>query len=201
MDGSHADAERLRIVEPAGDVVDGAERQVQVESGADGIGDGLGDHFADAARHDPPGACGPRLCGRVMVVPERTWAGEEFAVARCDYEIQFTDQLGRGPRRVIVSPSFFNRKTTSDLLVGPSSASPTGGRLKEDADDGSDITRIYRHQLAACTYEVLRGPGKLLRWSVPSSRGHDDLLISTALTARLDAIDWRDRTARGDAGM
>jgi hypothetical protein len=32
------------------------------------------------------------------------------------------------------------------------------------------------------------------------SRGHDDLLISTALTARLDAIDWRDRTARGSAG-
>ena len=67
-----------------------------------------------------------------------------------------------------------------------------GGRIKEYADDGADITRIYRHQLAACTYEVLPGPGKLLRWSVPASRGHDDLLISTALTARLDEIDWRD---------
>jgi hypothetical protein len=32
------------------------------------------------------------------------------------------------------------------------------------------------------------------------SRGHDDLLISTALTARLDEIDWRDRTARGGVG-
>src|SRR5215204_5882827 len=112
------------------------------------------------------------------------------------------DQLGRGPRRVIVSPFLFNRKTKPDLgwvfiaLID-------GGRIKEYADDtgwpggGSDITRIYRHQLAACTYEVLPGPGKLLRWSVPASRGHDDLLISTALTARLDVIDWRDRTARG----
>ena len=71
------------------------------------------------------------------------------------------------------------------------------GRLTQYADDGADITRIYRHQLAACTYEVLPGPGKLLRWSVPAGRGHDDLLISTALTARLDEIDWRDRTARG----
>ena len=62
--------------------------------------------------------------------------------------------------------------------------------------NAGDITRIYRHQLAACTCEVLPGPGKLLRWSVPASRGHDDLLISTALTARLDALDWRDRTAR-----
>ena len=114
------------------------------------------------------------------------------------------DQLGRGPRRVPVSPFLFNRKTKPDLgwvfiaLID-------GGRIKEYADDtgwpggGSDITRIYRHQLAACTYEVLPGPGKLLRWSVPASRGHDDLLISTTLTARLDEIDWRDRTARGIA--
>jgi len=34
----------------------------------------------------------------------------------------------------------------------------------------------------------------------PPSRGHDDLLISTALTARLDALDWRDGTARGVGG-
>jgi hypothetical protein len=45
---------------------------------------------------------------------------------------------------------------------------------------------------------VLPGPGKLLRWSVPTSRGHDDLLTSTVLTAQLDALDWRDRTARGN---
>jgi hypothetical protein len=106
------------------------------------------------------------------------------------------DQLGKGPRRVIVEPFVFTGKSKSDLgwaFVGLID----GGRIKEYADDGSDITRIYRHQLAACTFEVLPGPGKLLRWSVPASRGHDDLLISTALTARLDAIDWRDRTARG----
>jgi hypothetical protein len=93
----------------------------------------------------------------------------------------------------------FNRKTKSNLgsaFLGLID----GGRIKEYADDGADITRIYRHQLAACTYEVLPGPGKLLRWSVPPSRGHDDLLISTALTARLDEIDWRDRTARGSEG-
>jgi hypothetical protein len=80
-----------------------------------------------------------------------------------------------------------NRKPTSDL----------GWAFLELVDSGVDITRIYRHQLAACTYEVLPGPGTPLRWSVPASRGHEDLLISMALTARLDAIDWRDRTARG----
>jgi hypothetical protein len=109
------------------------------------------------------------------------------------------DRLSSGPRRVIVEPFVFTGKSKSDLgwaFVGLID----GGRIKEYADDGSDITRIYRHQLAACTFEVLPGPGKLLRWSVPASRGHDDLLISTALTARLDALDWRDRTARGSVG-
>ena len=98
-----------------------------------------------------------------------------------------------------MSPFLFNRKTKSDLGWAFSGLIDSG-RLTEYADDGADITRIYRHQLAARTYEVLPGPGKLLRWSVSPSRGHDDLLISTALTARLDAIDWRDRTARGSAG-
>jgi hypothetical protein len=106
------------------------------------------------------------------------------------------DRLSSGPKRVIVEPFVFTGKSKSDpgwAFVGLID----GGPIKEYADDGADITRIYRHQLAACTYEVLPGPGKLLRWSAPPSRGHDDLLVSTAMTARLDAMDWRDRTARG----
>jgi hypothetical protein len=81
-----------------------------------------------------------------------------------------------------------------------------GVRFKEYADDtgwaggGDDITRIYHHELAASAFEVLPGPGKLRRWSLPASRGHNDLLVSTALTAKFDAIDWRDRTARGHSG-
>ena len=39
------------------------------------------------------------------------------------------------------------------------------------------------------TFEVLSGPGERLPWSMPTSRGHDDLLISAALAARLDASD------------
>jgi hypothetical protein len=51
---------------------------------------------------------------------------------------------------VIVSPFLFNRKTKSDLgwrFIGLID----GGRIKEYAEDSADITRIYRHQLAACT--------------------------------------------------
>ena len=31
-----------------------------------------------------------------------------------------------------------------------------GDHITEDAADGADITRISRHQLVACTYQVLR---------------------------------------------
>lgn len=78
-----------------------------------------------------------------------------------------------------------------------------GGRFKEYADDAHELTedgaltRIYQAQLAATTYETLAGPGKLLRWSVPAGQGHDDLVISAALTATLDDLDWRPRRAVG----
>jgi hypothetical protein len=77
------------------------------------------------------------------------------------------------------------------------------GRFKEYADDSATgtpegrLTALYWEQLRATTYETLPGPGKLLRWSVPAPRGHDDLVVSAALTAALDEIDWRSRVAIG----
>jgi hypothetical protein len=38
-------------VPPAGDVVDGAQRQVEPELSVDRVGDRLGDNFADVPRH------------------------------------------------------------------------------------------------------------------------------------------------------
>jgi hypothetical protein len=75
------------------------------------------------------------------------------------------------------------------------------GRFKEYADDGDRLTRIFWDQLHATTYETLPGPGKLLRWSVPAGRGHDDFVVSAALAAVLDQIDWRLRRAIGHGGF
>ena len=92
---------------------------------------------------------------------------------------------------MIVSPFLFNRKTESEsesdlgwAFIGLIGA----GRIKEYVDDGADITRVYRHQLAACPNEVLPGPGKLVWWSVrvlpyiiqphPVVRGADDRVHS-----------------------
>jgi hypothetical protein len=71
------------------------------------------------------------------------------------------------------------------------------GRYREYADDGEQLTRLFRSQLAAVTYATPPGPGKALRWGVPAGRGHDDLVMSAALTAVLDGWDWRERVARG----
>ncbi|MDP9363724.1 MAG: hypothetical protein M3Q10_05770 [Chloroflexota bacterium] len=114
-----------------------------------------------------------------------------------------TDALGTGPRAVTVEPFLCTPKSKSDPgwdFLGLID----GGRFKEHAPDATEdedeVKRAYWDQLAACRYEVLPGPNRILRWSVPASRGHDDLLISAALAARLDAINWRPRTARGSRG-
>ena len=59
------------------------------------------------------------------------------------------------------------------------------------------VTALYEAQLRATTYEVLQGPGNVLRWSVPTRDGHDDLVMSAALTAELERLDPRPRIALG----
>jgi hypothetical protein len=77
------------------------------------------------------------------------------------------------------------------------------GRFKEYREEGAAgsnerrLTDLYWDQLRATTYETLPGPGRLLRWSVPPSRGHDDLVMSAALAAVLDDLDLRPRKAVG----
>ncbi|HEU0165049.1 MAG TPA: hypothetical protein VFQ54_08390 [Thermomicrobiales bacterium] len=71
------------------------------------------------------------------------------------------------------------------------------GRFKEYADDREEATRLYQTQLSATTFEIMNGPGNILRWSVPERDGHDDLVISAALCAVLDDLDPRPRVAVG----
>lgn len=73
------------------------------------------------------------------------------------------------------------------------------GRYKEYADDGDALTREFHAQLVATEYEVRQGPGNVVRWGVPAHIGHDDLVLSAALTAALDDLDPRPRIAVGHA--
>jgi hypothetical protein len=52
-------------------------------------------------------------------------------------------------------------------------------------------------QYAACVSEVLVGPLKTLRWSVPegqrNSSGeliHDDIIVADALISEVDGLEW-----------
>lgn len=107
---------------------------------------------------------------------------------------------GRAP--VTVIPFVFTASSKSQLGWDFLALIDTG-RFKEYADDSASgslegrLTALYWDQLRSTTYETMPGPGKLLRWSVPTSRGHDDLVISAALSAALDGIDWRPRVAVG----
>jgi hypothetical protein len=102
-----------------------------------------------------------------------------------------------GPR---CRPVTFTSKVKSDIGWGYLAAID-GGRVKEYRDDGAGDTRLFWQQLAACTFEMPPGPGRHLRWSVPSATLHDDLLVSAALIGWLDrAIDWRTRVAHGRRG-
>jgi hypothetical protein len=78
------------------------------------------------------------------------------------------------------------------------------GRFKDWAEtpvgDGmrAALQALFFLQAQHCQYQVLPGPGKVLRWSVPDGFRnpksgellHDDLLTSAALVAVLDGLEW-----------
>ena len=112
----------------------------------------------------------------------------------------------RAGRAVPVVPFTFTAASKS-ALGWDFLALVDAGRFKDHADDGSDLWRLFRAQLAATAYATPPGPGRPLRWGVPEGRGHDDLVTSAALACALDGLDWRERvavgapTARGAEGI
>jgi hypothetical protein len=128
----------------------------------------------------------------VWVVVDATGVGAGLAsfLARA-----LGDQRDHPPGRVI--PVLFSRKVKSDLGWNFLAIVETG-RYRDYADDGAQDTAQFWYEVDACQREVRSGPNRLLRWGVwetPSydgriARGHDDLLMSAALTAILDGQDW-----------
>lgn len=52
------------------------------------------------------------------------------------------------------------------------------------------LRRAFWEQVEAAQVEYLPGPGQRIRWGVPESAGHDDLLVSAALCVVLDDGGW-----------
>ncbi len=99
---------------------------------------------------------------------------------------QSTSRRTRPPGAVL--PFEFTGTSKSDLgwqFLGV----VDGGRYKEYLDDQAEDSREFWREVSACEFEVLPGPGKLMRWGVPDP-DHDDLLISAALCSVLDGLPW-----------
>jgi hypothetical protein len=72
------------------------------------------------------------------------------------------------------------------------------GRYQDYADDQKPDTCQFWHEVKSCQYEVSDQPGKAMKWGnweTPAydgliAHGHDDLIISAALTAVLDKQEW-----------
>jgi hypothetical protein len=70
------------------------------------------------------------------------------------------------------------------------------GRWKECADGAQ--SDLFFQQLSFIQYEILPGPARSIRWSVPDGTKdpatgdlvHDDLVMSAALVAELDTLEW-----------
>ncbi|MBN2148715.1 MAG: hypothetical protein JW726_15110 [Anaerolineales bacterium] len=96
------------------------------------------------------------------------------------------------PRQVL--PFVFSSKTKSQL-GWDFLAVIESGRFKEYAADLDQNQTAFWEQLTWCQYEIVEGPGKVMRWGVPAeSRSpqtgdliHDDLVLSAALVALLDS--------------
>lgn len=96
-----------------------------------------------------------------------------------------------------VIPVTFSSKVKSDLGWNFVAIVETG-RYQEYADDQEADTRQFWHEVEQCEYRVMEGPSRHLRWGVWETvaydgliaYGHDDLLISAALTSVLDRQPW-----------
>ncbi len=86
-------------------------------------------------------------------------------------------------------PFIFSAKTKSDL-GWDFLAICDSGRFKDMLDDDSEEYRHFWRQVEEADYEILEGPSKQMRWGVKDRAVHDDLLISGALCAVLDRLDW-----------
>ncbi len=96
-----------------------------------------------------------------------------------------------------VIPVLFSPKVKSNLGWGFVGIVESG-RYHDYLDDQQPDTRQFWYEVKKCEYEVRAGPGNQIKWGVWETPGydgliaygHDDLLISAALTSILDDQDW-----------
>ncbi|HUP27408.1 MAG TPA: hypothetical protein VM409_03160 [Chloroflexia bacterium] len=137
----------------------------------------------------------PQLYAAISDLARNVWGARHVVVDATGVGAGLAGFLGQAmPGRVV--PFVFSSQSKSQLgwdFLGLVES----GRYKEYVEDGESDTGLFWTQLEACTSRAAQGPGKLLQWGVDDRATHDDLVISAALCAVLDRLDWRPRVARG----
>ncbi|MDQ3703620.1 MAG: hypothetical protein M3437_00075 [Chloroflexota bacterium] len=137
----------------------------------------------------------PQLHSNIVDLARNVWQARHLVVDATGVGAGLAGFLGQAlPGKVV--PFVFSSASKSQLgwdFVGLVES----GRYKEYAGDEESDTGLFWAQVEACEGHVGDGPGKPLRWGVESRSTHDDLLVSAALCAVLDRLDWVPRVARG----
>jgi hypothetical protein len=137
----------------------------------------------------------PQLYAAVADLARNVWAARHVVVDATGVGAGLAGFLGQAlPGKVM--PFVFSAQSKSQL-GWDFLALVEGGRYKEYAEDGESDTGLFWTQVEACAAQVGDGPNRPLRWGVEDAATHDDLLISVAMCALLDRVDWRPRVARG----
>jgi len=89
----------------------------------------------------------------------------------------------------LVVPFIFSGKSKSELAWAFLAVIGTG-RYKDYVQEGSPETEQFWQEVECCTFEVLPGPGKRMKWGVDDPAVHDDFVISAALVGELDKREW-----------
>ena len=137
----------------------------------------------------------PQLYAAIADLARNVWGARHVVVDATGVGAGLAGFLGQALTGRVV-PFVFSSQSKSQLgwdFLGLVES----GRYKEYVEDGESDTGLFWAQAEACGSQVASGPGKLLRWGVEDRAMHDDLLVSAALCAVLDRLDWRPRVARG----
>ncbi len=143
-----------------------------------------------------------QLHQRIVNLAQRVWRARKVVIDATGIGAGLASFLQASLGERVVEPFIFSSASKSRLgwdflaLIDAGRLTTFDAALATDAEQRR-LDRLFREQMAACRYSVMPGPGKLLRWSVEDATLHDDLLISAALVAVLDTVDWRSRIAMG----
>ena len=108
---------------------------------------------------------------------------------------QLKSSLGWGFLAVVDTGRFQDFKPLQSTITEANKVNPLALEMANEQDR---LQSLFLRQLQALSCEVGIGPQKTLKWWVPDGTAdpmggllHDDLVVSAAMTAMLDEIEWR----------